>query len=162
MLHLVLGMAKRVSIPSMASKRRVVVICAALAAITWLVFGQTMRHQFVTYDDPQYVYENAKVVAGLSLEGVAWAFTHTIAGNWHPLTTVSHMFDCQLFGVNPGNEAAGATWAYSRADPAAITHTPTISSRCHQRENTPHITNLRSKFFERDDGWKDRDGGPCR
>jgi tetratricopeptide (TPR) repeat protein len=102
MVDLVLGMAKRVSTPSMASKRRVVVgICAVLAAITWLVFGQTLGHNFVTYDDPQYVYENAKVAAGLSLEGVAWAFTHTIAGNWHPLTTVSHMFDCQLYGLKP-------------------------------------------------------------
>src|SRR5438552_9866625 len=102
MLDLVLGMAKRVSTPSMASKRRVAVgICAVLAAITWLVFGQTLGHQFVTYDDPQYVYENAKISAGLSLEGVSWAFTHTIAGNWHPLTTVSHMFDCQLYGLKP-------------------------------------------------------------
>src|SRR5213596_3718324 len=95
-------MAKRVSTPSLASKRRVAVwICAVLAAITWLVFGQTLGHQFVTYDDPQYVYENAKVAAGVSLEGVSWAFTHTIAGNWHPLTTVSHMFDCQLYGLKP-------------------------------------------------------------
>ncbi len=95
-------MAKRVSTPSMASKHRVVVgICAVLTAITWLVFGQTLGHKFVTYDDPQYVYENAKVAAGLSWEGVSWAFTHTIAGNWHPLTTVSHMFDCQLYGLKP-------------------------------------------------------------
>src|SRR5437588_7874679 len=102
MLDLVLGMAKRVSPPSMASKRRVVVgICAALAAITWLVFGQTLRHQFVTYDDPQYVYENAKVVAGLSLEGIFWAFKHTVAGIWHPLTIISHMLDCQLYGLKP-------------------------------------------------------------
>jgi len=76
-------------------------ICAALAAITWLIFGQTLGHQFVTYDDPQYVYENVKVAAGLSLEGVSWAFTHTVAGNWHPLTTISHMLDCQLYGLKP-------------------------------------------------------------
>src|SRR5437870_12959409 len=95
-------MAKRVSTPALASKRLVAVwVCAVLAAITRLVFGQTLRHKFVTYDDPQYVYENAKVAAGVSLEGVSWAFTHTIAGNWHPLTTVSHMFDCQLYGLKP-------------------------------------------------------------
>jgi hypothetical protein len=64
MVDLVLGMAKRVSTPSIASKRRVVVgICAVLTVITWLVFGQTLGHQFVTYDDPQYVYENAKIIA---------------------------------------------------------------------------------------------------
>src|SRR5437016_5204166 len=95
-------MAKCVSTPALASKRLVAVwVCAVIAAITWLVFGQTLRHKFVTYDDPQYVYENAKVAAGVSLEGVSWAFTHTIAGNWHPLTTVSHMFDCQLYGLKP-------------------------------------------------------------
>ena len=57
MVDLVLGMAKRVSTPSMASKRRIVVgICAVLAAITWLVFGQTLGHKFVTFDDPQYKF----------------------------------------------------------------------------------------------------------
>ena len=74
-------------------------ICAVLAAITWLVFGQTVAHQFVTYDDPQYVYENAKIAAGLSLHNGLWAFTHTVGGNWHPLTTVSHMLDCQVYGL---------------------------------------------------------------
>jgi tetratricopeptide (TPR) repeat protein len=76
-------------------------ICAVLAGVTWLVFGQTLGHQFVTYDDPQYVYENTNVAAGLSLEGVSWAFTHKVGGNWHPLTTISHMFDCQLYGLKP-------------------------------------------------------------
>jgi len=70
----------------------ILVLGAALAAITWLIFGQTVAHQFVTYDDPQYIYENAKVAAGFSLESVFWAFTHTVGGNWHPLTIISHMF----------------------------------------------------------------------
>src|SRR5437588_2027289 len=95
-------MAKHVSIRSMTPKCGVVLaICAVLAAITWLIFGQTLGDQFVTYDDPQYVYENAKVAAGLSLKGVSWAFTHTLGGNWHPLTTISHMVDCQLYGLKP-------------------------------------------------------------
>jgi protein O-mannosyl-transferase len=101
MVDLVFGMAKRVSAPSTTSKRRVVIgICVILAAITWLVFGQTLGHEFVTYDDPQYVSGNAEVAAGLSIEGVRWAFTHTIGGNWHPLTIISHMLDCQLYGLN--------------------------------------------------------------
>src|SRR5205823_699433 len=79
----------------------ILVLGAALAAITWLIFGQTVAHQFVTYDDPQYIYENAKVAAGVSLESVFWAFTHTVGGNWHPLTIISHMFDCQLYGLKP-------------------------------------------------------------
>jgi protein O-mannosyl-transferase len=77
------------------------VISAVLAVITWLIFGQSLAHQFVTYDDPNYVYENAKVTAGLSLKNVAWAFMHTVGGNWHPLTTISHMFDCQVYGLKP-------------------------------------------------------------
>src|SRR6266513_311405 len=76
-------------------------ICAVLAVITWLIFGQTLGHQFVTYDDPNYVYENANVTAGVSLQGLIWAFTHTVGGNWHPLTTISHMGDCQLWGLKP-------------------------------------------------------------
>ena len=77
-------------------------VCAAIVALTWAVFGQTIRHQFVNYDDPNYVTNNAHVVAGLSWYGVIWAFTHVHSQNWHPLTTMSHMLDCQLFGLNPG------------------------------------------------------------
>src|SRR5437667_3255294 len=79
----------------------IVAICAVLVGITWLVFTQTVRHQFVTYDDPQYVYANPDVSAGVSLPRISWAFTHTIAGNWHPLSTISHMLDCQLYGLKP-------------------------------------------------------------
>src|SRR5881227_556777 len=79
----------------------IVVICAVLVGITWFVFAQTVRHQFVTYDDPQYVYANPDVSAGVSLRRISWAFTHTIAGNWQPLTTISHMLDCQLYGLDP-------------------------------------------------------------
>jgi protein O-mannosyl-transferase len=77
-------------------------ICAALIAITWAVFGQTVGHGFVNFDDPIYVSENDHVLAGLSWHGVAWAFTHIHSHNWHPLTTMSHMLDCQLFGLKPG------------------------------------------------------------
>src|SRR5436309_11292981 len=80
----------------------IVAICAVLVGITWFVFGQTVHHQFLTYDDPQYVYANPTVSAGISLARICWAFMHTIAGNWHPLTTISHMLDCQLYGLNPG------------------------------------------------------------
>jgi protein O-mannosyl-transferase len=79
----------------------IIAICAVLVGITWFVFGQTLRHQFVTYDDPQYVYANPNISAGVSPGRIAWAFTHKIGGNWHPLTTISHMLDCQLYGLNP-------------------------------------------------------------
>ncbi|HEV2045515.1 MAG TPA: tetratricopeptide repeat protein [Chthoniobacterales bacterium] len=73
-----------------------------LVGITWAVFGQTIGHQFVNYDDPLYVLENSHVRAGLNWHGVIWAFTHVHSQNWHPLTTISHMLDCQLFGLQPG------------------------------------------------------------
>lgn len=76
--------------------------CILLAAITWLVFGRTLHHNFVNYDDPSYVYENSKVSPGVTVAGIHWAFTHVHARNWHPLTTLSHMLDCQLFGLQAG------------------------------------------------------------
>jgi tetratricopeptide (TPR) repeat protein len=95
-------MRKDVRVPSEVLKPWVILsICALLAAITWAVFSQTLSYPFVTYDDPQYVYANPYVSAGVSLPRISWAFTHTIAGNWHPLTTISHMLDCQLYGLKP-------------------------------------------------------------
>jgi tetratricopeptide (TPR) repeat protein len=77
-------------------------ICLGLAAIVWFVFGQTLRHGFVNYDDETYVYENPKIISGLTRAGIFWAFTHAHVGNWHPLTSISHMLDCQVYGLNPG------------------------------------------------------------
>ena len=77
-------------------------ICAALIAITWAVFGQTVGHEFVNFDDPNYVSENPQIHAGLNWQSIVWAFTHVHSHNWHPLTTMSHMLDWQLFGAKPG------------------------------------------------------------
>jgi tetratricopeptide (TPR) repeat protein len=77
-------------------------VCLGLVAVTWAVFGQTLAHDFVNFDDHVYVYENPLVIRGLSAEGIIGAFTHTHARNWHPLTTLSHMLDCQLYGLNAG------------------------------------------------------------
>src|SRR5436189_259063 len=89
--------------PSRAPSERVVtgIVCILLVAIVWIVFGQTLRHEFVNYDDDQYVYENSRITNGLTLDGIQWAFTHVHADNWHPLTTISHMLDCQLYGLQP-------------------------------------------------------------
>jgi protein O-mannosyl-transferase len=81
---------------------RTIGICIALAALSWLVFGQTLWHDFINYDDPRYVYENTRITGGLNVSGIAWAFTHIHSMNWHPLTTISHMLDCQLYGLNAG------------------------------------------------------------
>ena len=88
--------------PGSGDRRLVFGICIFLAAIVWLVFGQAVHFTFVNYDDNAYVYENPAVMGGLSWNGVKWAFTHTVALNWHPLTMLSHMLDCQLYGLNAG------------------------------------------------------------
>jgi tetratricopeptide (TPR) repeat protein len=65
------------------------------------VFGQTVYHGFIDFDDDQYVFENPHVM-GFTTHGLIWAFTDTHAVNWHPLTWLSHMLDCQLYGLKPG------------------------------------------------------------
>ena len=75
-------------------------ICVSLFVLTWIVFGQTLRYDFVNYDDPRYVYQNTRITSGISVANVAWAFSHIHSENWHPLTTITHMLDCQLHGLN--------------------------------------------------------------
>jgi hypothetical protein len=82
-------------------KQLTAMICFALAAITFLVYSPMLWHGFVNYDDPDYITGNAHVKAGLTWPGIIWAFQSGDAANWHPLTWISHMTDCQLFGVNP-------------------------------------------------------------
>jgi protein O-mannosyl-transferase len=77
-------------------------VCVFLVAITWIVFGQTRSYDFINYDDNVYVYDNPIVAAGLSKAGIFWAFSHVHGGNWHPLTSISHMLDCSRSGLNPG------------------------------------------------------------
>ncbi len=71
-----------------------VLACAA-------IYGQTLRHEFVTYDDGMYVTDNTEVQAGLSWANLVWAFTTKRAAHMHPLTWISHMIDCELYGLRP-------------------------------------------------------------
>ena len=73
-----------------------------LATIIWVVFGQTLHFDFVNYDDGEYVCENPIIAGGLHWQAIAWVFTHSLCSNWHPLTWISHMLDCQLYGLHPG------------------------------------------------------------
>src|SRR5437870_1145691 len=84
------------------SSLRALYLCLLLVAITWLVFGQTIEHDFVNFDDHVYVYDNPVISRGLTVDGLIGAFTHSHARNWHPLTTISHMLDCQLYGLKAG------------------------------------------------------------
>jgi len=77
-------------------------ICVCLFVVTWIVYAQTLRFDFVNYDDPRYVYQNTRITDGISIGNVAWAFSHIHSENWHPLTTITHMLDCQLHGLNAG------------------------------------------------------------
>jgi Flp pilus assembly protein TadD len=76
-------------------------ICVLLFALIWLVFGQTVKHDFVNFDDESYVYGNPIVSRGLTAHSIAWAFSHVVSHNWHPLTTISHMIDCEYFDLHP-------------------------------------------------------------
>jgi protein O-mannosyl-transferase len=81
---------------------RTVLVALALVMLTAAVFEPVRQFDFVQFDDPAYVTENAHVLQGLSIDGIAWAFTTDTAANWHPVTWLSHMLDVQLFGVAPG------------------------------------------------------------
>ena len=81
---------------------RLVAIYLGLAGLVALAFLQTAHFNFVNYDDGSYVFDNANIRAGMTWRGIAWAFTHVHSQNWHPLTSISHMIDCQLFGLNAG------------------------------------------------------------
>lgn len=81
--------------------RRTLFIVAALIAATLVAFSPAMTHEFLLYDDIDYVSENVAVKAGLSWQGAVWAFTTTHTGNWHPLTWLSHMLGVQLVGLDP-------------------------------------------------------------
>jgi len=76
-------------------------IILVLALTVVGVFLPVIGLDFTNYDDPDYVIENRPVLAGLTLKSLGWAFTHSHSANWHPLTWISHMLDCQLYGLNP-------------------------------------------------------------
>lgn len=76
-------------------------LCLALGLLTLAVYLPLLTHDFLGYDDQQYVTENPHVQAGLTWHGLAWAFQGSHASNWHPLTWLSHMLDCQLYGLKP-------------------------------------------------------------
>lgn len=82
--------------------RRTTFICVFLAGITLALYWPATNHDFVSYDDGIYIIDNPHVNTGLSSANVAWAFRTGYAGNWHPLTWLSHMLDVQLFGLRPG------------------------------------------------------------
>lgn len=87
-----------------SSTRRLILASAAIALLVAAVYWPITRYGFINYDDPDYVSDNRIIERGLTGDGLKWAFgrLHGERTYWHPLTWVSHMLDCQIFGVNPG------------------------------------------------------------
>ncbi len=79
-----------------------IAIALALVAATFAVYSPVARFGFLSFDDLDYVAENEAVSRGLSADSVRWAFTAFHSSNWHPLTWISHMLDCELFGLDAG------------------------------------------------------------
>src|SRR5436190_1653803 len=88
------------------SRVQIIAIYLSLAVISLAVFSQTIHYNFVNFDDDLYVYDASAIKAGLTIKGIAAAFTTPHARNWHPLTTISHMLDCQLYGLKAGGHHA--------------------------------------------------------
>jgi tetratricopeptide (TPR) repeat protein len=80
-----------------------IAIALGLAALVAAVFAPVRHFGSVNFDDPTYVFRNSHVLSGLTLDGVIWAFTAFHAGNWHPLTWLTHMADVSLFGADAGS-----------------------------------------------------------
>jgi Flp pilus assembly protein TadD len=84
--------------PRSSGKATDLAIAALLVIAIFAAYAQTLHFGFVNYDDPDYVTENPYIKSA----DVAWAFTHSFAGNWFPLTWLSHMLDVELFGLDAG------------------------------------------------------------
>jgi tetratricopeptide (TPR) repeat protein len=83
-------------------RSRLVLYCLlGLCLATVFAFLPSLRNGFTNYDDPAYVTANPQVRAGVTAAGLEWALTAVVSANWHPLTLLSHMLDCELFGLNP-------------------------------------------------------------
>lgn len=80
----------------------VLLICVGLVLLTLAVFAQTSRFEFCNFDDNVYVSDNTNVVHGFTVQGLVAAFSYKGSDNWVPLTTLSHMLDCQLYGLRAG------------------------------------------------------------
>lgn len=83
-------------------KLYILLIYAALAIVTFITFEGLRHNDFIDYyDDNNYVTENPNVNAGFTPKAILWALTTSHAGNWHPATSLSHIIDCEIFGLNP-------------------------------------------------------------
>src|SRR4029079_5129229 len=80
--------------------RRTLLTSLLLAACTLAAYAPILSNGFVNFDDQFYIVQNPDVNRGFTTAGVVSAFSTTTGANWHPLTMLSHMLDCQLFGLD--------------------------------------------------------------
>jgi Flp pilus assembly protein TadD len=78
-----------------------IVVCIILIFVTLVVYYPDREKEFINFDDDVYILNNKFVNSGLRLENVKWAFSSTLHEHWHPLTWLSFMLDCQIFGLDP-------------------------------------------------------------
>ena len=83
------------------TKHRTAIIILGLVILTVAAYWQVLGNGFVDYDDDEYVYANKNLQQGITLQGLKWAFNVGYAGNWHPVTWMSHLVDYRLFGTEP-------------------------------------------------------------
>lgn len=88
----------------MSARLRLLLISALLAAAVLAVYAPVAGYDFIALDDAQYVKDNANINSGFSWQNVKWAFENVVSGNWHPVTMLSHMADCQVYGPYPGGQ----------------------------------------------------------
>ena len=100
--------------------RRTALVCLLLAAATLTVYWQVSGFEFTNFDEFQMMLSNPYVLGGLTLHGFAWALTTSWFEYWHPLTWLSHMLDCELFGVKPGVAPPGQPRVPYRQHPPAL------------------------------------------
>src|ERR1051326_8997825 len=93
-------MLRRTKFPTTDPARSLVLIGLLVLLVT-VAYLPVFRADFTNYDDPYYVTNNPAVLAGVTWQGVQYAFSDLHTGNWHPVTWLSHMLDCQVFGTNP-------------------------------------------------------------
>jgi len=89
-------------IAALSERKFFALICLVLALGTTALYWPITHHDFIIFDDDEYIATNPHVTSGLNWTNVVWAFTGTHAANWHPLTWVSHQVDCSVFKVDPG------------------------------------------------------------
>src|ERR1035438_221506 len=95
--------ASKAALPASTTQKswQIAAVCLVLAVVTIFAYRGARSNDFLNFDDNYYVQENHQVQHGLTMQGIAWAFTTFHEGNWHPLTWISHTIDWSIYGNSP-------------------------------------------------------------